>query len=60
MAYSSTERDVLDSINKNGKGRPYEAMMAKALAAYCIKNDILARMEQDDRDAEKPFDGFSK
>lgn len=43
MAYSATEQDVLDSINKNGKGRPYEAMMAKALAAYCIKNDIQYR-----------------
>ena len=40
MAYNPTEQDVLNGINQNGKGRPYEEMMAKAMAAYCVKSEL--------------------
>lgn len=40
MARNDTERIALGNINSNGKGRPYENLMAEAMAAYCIKNGI--------------------
>lgn len=40
---SSVERQAFRTVNVNGKGRPYENMMAEAMGAYCIKKGIAAK-----------------